>query len=445
MLKRLLENWLRARYGFPILMVGAVVVLLINEATYQNSRLRLTTGINLTDARVQAARALQLVTDAETGVRGYLLTGRPAFLAPYRDALAQLPTVQDKAFDLIAQVDTDASIGVQDIKRLLAARLGSLSLKLELYDAGKQAEAVAVVATEVGLRQMKELRTQFDVALDRAAALQQDARVSLYDAMLLNRVAVHLLVLLAVVGLYVYMRLLRQTDLHRLQEQQRLEDQVRMRTVELRDLAGHLVSAREDERGRLARELHDELGGLFTAMKLEFARVRRVADLPKVMQDRVQAIELRLNDGIALKRRIVENLRPSALDQMGLLTSLSVLCRDSARALGVPVHEALQPVEVAREVELTIYRLVQEALTNIANYAVASKVTVTVEPHEAGVHVLVEDDGRGFDPARVGSGHHGLLGMRYRVESHQGVMQVDSAPGRGTRIVVVLPLTAKID
>ena len=445
MLKRLLENWLRARYGFPILMVGAVVVLLINEATYQNSRLRLTTGINLTDARVQAARALQLVTDAETGVRGYLLTGKPAFLAPYRDALAQLPTVQDKAFDLIAQVDTDASIGVQDIKRLLAARLGSLSLKLELYDAGKQAEAVAVVATEVGLRQMKELRTQFDVALDRAAALQQDARVSLYDAMLLNRVAVHLLVLLAVVGLYVYMRLLRQTDLHRLQEQQRLEDQVRMRTVELRDLAGHLVSAREDERGRLARELHDELGGLFTAMKLEFARVRRVADLPKVMQDRVQAIELRLNDGIALKRRIVENLRPSALDQMGLLTSLSVLCRDSARALGVPVHEALQPVEVAREVELTIYRLVQEALTNIANYAVASKVTVTVEPHAAGVHVLVEDDGRGFDPARVGSGHHGLLGMRYRVESHQGVMQVDSAPGRGTRIVVVLPLTAKID
>lgn len=439
MLKTLLEDFLRTRYGFVLAVCGAMIVVALNEATYQHSRTRLSRGINLTDIRIQTALTLQLVTDAETGVRGYLLTGKLPYLAPYRRALAELPTAQDQAFGLIEQVDVDHSVGVEPAKRLLEAKLAELTTTIHLYDAGKRAEAVSVVLSDIGMVKMNELRQAFAEVLSRAASLQQTARVSLYDALLINRLAVHLLLCLGVVGLYVLMCQLKQFDLTRRHENVRLEAQVQVRTAELRELAGHLVSAREDERGRLARELHDELGGLFTAMKLEFARVRRVPDLPKGMRDRVESIERLLNDGIAFKRRIVENLSPSALEQMGLMTSVSLLCRDSAQALSIPVREALEPVAVEREVELTIYRLVQESLTNVGKYALASKTSVTIDALDESVRVCVEDDGIGFDPSLVASGHHGLLGMRYRVESHGGSMRVDSSPGLGTRIVVLLP------
>ncbi len=439
MLKTLLENFLRTRYGFVLAVCGAMAVVVLNEATYQYSRLRLARGIDLTDIRIQAALTLQLVTDAETGVRGYLLTGRQPYLAPYRRALAELPAVQDQAFGLIEHVDTERRVGVEPVKRLLAAKLAELAMLIELYDAGNRDEAVSVLLSDVGMVKMNDLRRALDEVFNRAAGLQQTARISLYDALLINRLAVHLLLVFGVVGLYVLMRQMEQFDRSRHHEQQRLEAEVRVRTAELRELAGHLVSAREDERGHLARELHDELGGLFTAMKLEFARVRRVPDLPKGMQARVESIERRLNDGIAFKRRIVENLRPSALEQLGLMTSVSLLCRDSAQTLGIPVREALEPVAVGREVELTIYRLVQESLTNVGKYACASKIAVTIDALGEGVRVCVEDDGIGFDPTRVASGPHGLLGMRYRVESHGGTLRVESAPGAGTRIVVLLP------
>ncbi len=439
MLKTLLEDFLRSRYSFVLAVCGAATVVALNEITYQHSHLRLAEGIKLTDIRIQTALALQLVTDAETGVRGYLLTGRQLDLAPYRRALSELPAAQQQAFGLIAQVDTEHRVGVEPVKRQLAAKLAVLAMIIELYDAGKRDEAISVVLSDVGMVKMAELRQAFDEVLARAASLQQTARVSLYDALLINRLAVHLLSVLSVLGLYVLMRQMEQFDKSRQHEHIRLEAQVQVRTAELRELAGHLVSAREDERGRLARELHDELGGLFTAMKLEFARVRHMPDLPKGMQDRVESIERRLNDGIAFKRRIVENLRPSTLEQMGLMTSVSLLCRDSAQTLGIPVREALEPVTVACEVELTIYRLVQESLTNVGKYACASKTSVTIDALDEGVRICVEDDGIGFDPTRVASGQHGLLGMRYRVESHGGSMRVESSPGRGTRIVVILP------
>ncbi len=441
MLKTVFESFLRTRYGFVVAVCAVVALVVLSEANYHHSRTRLSFGINLTDLRVQAAQTLQLVTDAETGVRGYLLTGKKAYLAPYVRALAEMPMVQDKTFGLIAQLDAERRVGVEPVKRLLASRLALLASVIELYENGNRDEAMSIVLSDVGMVKMAELRLALDDLLDRATGLQQTVRVSLFDALLLNRLAVDLLSILVVLGLYVLMRQTLQSDLLRRQEQQRLASQVRERTTELRELARHLVSVREDERGRLARELHDELGGLFTAMKLEFARIRRVPDLPTGMQDRFVSIERRLNEGITFKRRIVENLHPSSLEQMGLMTSVSLLCRDSAQALGIPVHEALESVAVDREVDLTIYRLVQESLTNVGKYARASKVSVTIDAQDDGVRVCVEDDGIGFDPARVALGRHGLLGMRYRVESHGGSMHVESAPGCGTRVVVKVPGT----
>ncbi len=439
MFRNLLEWWLRTRYGFPLVVVGAVALMVLNEFTYQHSWTRLTSGINLTDARIRASQTLQLVSDAETGVRSYMLTARPSYLAMYRKAVAEMEAVQEDGFRLIEQADEAHTIRTTEIRRLLASKLAELRTVIDFNETGRKQDALALTLSDTGVTTMTELRAAFDDVLGSATALQQQARVSLFHALQLNRLVVHLLSLAALVGLYYFTRQLRQTDLARKQSQDRLEAQVRARTTQLRELAGHLVTAREDERGRLARELHDELGGLFTSMKLDFARVRRVAELPEAMQDRVKSIERRLNDGIAMKRRIVESLRPSALDQLGLTTSVSLLCRESAQAIGIPVHEALEPVELTSEAQLTIYRLVQESLTNIGKYAQATQVSVTVMPESNGVLAMIEDDGCGFDPTSVSTGHHGLLGMRYRVEWHGGTMQIDSTPGRGTRITASLP------
>ncbi len=443
MLRSLAEKWLRKRYVFALALAAGTLFMLLNELTYQNSHTRLVSGIQLTDIRIQAAKTLQLVTDAETGVRGYLLTGQDTYLQPYREALAHLPDVQGEAFALIRKVDRDGAVDVTEVRRLIAEKLGELQTVVDLQGAGEADAVLAMVVSDVGRRRMLALRNAFDAVLQKAASLQQTARVSLFDAMQINRLAVHALLLLGMVGLHAFMRQLQRTDELQAQENRRLALEVERRTADLRELAGHLVTAREDERGRLARELHDELGGLFTTMRLEFARMRRLPGLPPVALERIASIDRRLGDGIAFKRRVVENLRPSALDQLGLLTSLSLLCRDAATDLEMPVHQALAAVSLTPGQELTVYRLVQESLTNIAKYAKASEVRVSLQAQGEWVQCQVVDNGVGFDPDAVAAGHHGLLGMRFRVESHGGSLQVLSAVGQGTTVSVRLPALAQ--
>ena len=165
------------------------------------------------------------------------------------------------------------------------------------------------------------------------------------------------------------------------------------------------------------------------------------------------SIERRVDDGIALKRRIIEDLRPSALDQLGLRESLLMLCNDAAGGLGVPVAADLEPLALGHDVELTIYRLVQESLTNIRKYAEASKVTVSLRhsaqvvsgamPHTTAhttaqtmIQVQVQDDGVGFDPEAVmrtpTTAHFGLRVLRDLAQQAGATLAVSSTPGQGT-------------
>jgi signal transduction histidine kinase len=255
----------------------------------------------------------------------------------------------------------------------------------------------------------------------------------------MSRWAVHILAFAAVLGMVLFRRQLRRGDEELAKERLLLADRVRERTAELTEMTGHLVHAREDERARIARELHDEMGGLLTAIKLDFARLRRLPDVPQKAVERMQAIESRLNEGIALKRRIIEHLRPSSLDQLGLVSALEILCGDMAEVLGVPVYADLHEVSVGKNAELTLYRTAQEALTNIGKYAHCRQVQVSMRQRGADAQLVVHDDGRGFEPTQVPHGHHGLVGMRVRLELHGGRLKVESTPGRGTTVSAKLP------
>jgi signal transduction histidine kinase len=223
-------------------------------------------------------------------------------------------------------------------------------------------------------------------------------------------------------------------------ERDRLEHEVERRTRELTELARHLQSVREDERSRLARELHDELGGLLTAAKLDVARVKsRLKGGPPEIFERIGHLAASLDAGIALKRRIIEDLQPSTLTNLGLTPALEVLCGEFSRRLEIQVQSSFDEVELANDVRLTAYRVVQEGLTNIAKYASAKQVRVHLADDAPVARLLIQDDGVGFDTARVPQVARGLAGMRFRVVSHGGRFDVKSQPGRGTTIEVLLP------
>jgi signal transduction histidine kinase len=253
---------------------------------------------------------------------------------------------------------------------------------------------------------------------------------------------------ISLLALFMYLRQTRALDQQRREQQAAvqaerdlLEAEVQRRTAELTELSRHLLTAREDERSRLARELHDELGALLTTAKLDTARIKtRVAALSPEAAERLTHLNETLNRGIALKRRIIEDLRPSSLSNLGLVAALEILLREFEASSELEVSASLQPVPLRPESELTVYRLVQEALTNISKYARARSVQVSLSASGGMAEVAVADDGVGFDPREHKRSAHGLMGMRYRVEAAGGLLRLQSAPGRGTRVAASLPL-----
>lgn len=439
MIKSSIERVARNRFGMPIILALALIMVVVNEASYQHSRSTLMQGITLSDARQQAARTLQALTDAEVAVRAFMLSAQQADLSNYREAINEMEGVQQDAFKRLEELDPKRTVSVSNVQKRIEERTATLNQWVSMIEQGRRTDAQTLAVSDQGRLRYAELRQEFEFVLERAAAIQKTARVSLYDAMMINRLAIHLLVLVAWVALILFMRQLRDNDRRQSEEHQRLATQVALRTTALRNLAGHHVNAREDERGRVARELHDEMGGLLTAMKLDIARLRRVPGLPAPALERVISIEQRLTEGIAVKRRIIEHLRPSSLDQLGLIPALEMLCQDAASRMGIEVEMHLSPVELGKDAELTVYRLVQESLTNVQKYAHAHHVWVELKQEDRTVRVLVNDDGAGFDIDSVPAGHHGLLGMRVRVESHSGQLHVYSVLRQGTRVEAELP------
>ena len=183
-------------------------------------------------------------------------------------------------------------------------------------------------------------------------------------------------------------------------------------------MAQHLQTIREDERSHLARELHDELGALLTAAKLDVARLKSRLG-PNASADaaeRIAHLNDALNGGIALKRRIIEDLRPSSLSNLGLVAALEIQLREFTGRSEIKVVDRLEPVDVSEAAQLTIYRLVQEALTNVIKHAgPGATAAVDLRYGDEALELSVTDNGLG--PVNGGSTPlgHGLLGIRERV------------------------------
>jgi signal transduction histidine kinase len=225
-----------------------------------------------------------------------------------------------------------------------------------------------------------------------------------------------------------------------------LEARVRDRTVQLRALNARVETLREAERTRIAREVHDELGGTLTAIKLNIRQVER--GLPEVQPDlsaEFESLFELVDDAVHTVRRIATDLRPAVLDDLGLVAAIEWQTIEFTRRTGTPCERALEveEVDLPRDMSTAIFRVLQEALTNVARHAQASHVMVGLQAAPGQLQLTVRDNGRGFE--WPGSGRRsslGLAGMQERVTGFGGRLEIESAPNQGTHLRVYIPLTA---
>lgn len=219
-----------------------------------------------------------------------------------------------------------------------------------------------------------------------------------------------------------------------------LERRIETRTRELSALCTHLQEVSENEKSALARNLHDELGGLLTAAKMDLSWLQsRVAD--PLLQERLAQLGAVLDEAMDLKRRVVEGLRPSLLDHFGLPTALRAHVESACAAAGLHASLTLpqEEAQLPKETAIVLFRVVQEGLTNIIRHAGARSVTLRLDLTREACHLTLSDDGRGFDSAKPPSrGSHGIAGMRQRVRALGGELRVESTPGAGTTLQVSL-------
>ncbi|MDL2339439.1 MAG: CHASE3 domain-containing protein, partial [Pseudomonadota bacterium] len=398
------ERFWHSTFAFPMACVAALALLVISEVSFRRASNSMYELEAMAAARTDIQSLWRQLVDAETGQRGYLLTERPEYLKPYRESLEHVDASIRSLDSYYRGHPQDAAL-MSRLAGLSKDKLSELSTTLRLHDQGSNTAWRELLMTNIGQEKMEAIRTTAQQLLETESQRVAARRVDVHRTLMLNRVGVGLTTLVSLLALLLYFR--KSTLLSRVQQEQkkavqverdRLEAEVRNRTAQLTELAQHLQTAREDERSRLARELHDELGALLTAAKLDAARLKaRLGEMTPEVAERLLHLNKLLNDGIALKRQIIENLRPSSLSNLGLVAALEIVTREFAAASGLRVHAVLEAVELSSAGELTTYRLVQEALTNIAKYAKATDVWVELSRHEAVATISVRDNGCGFD------------------------------------------------
>jgi signal transduction histidine kinase len=436
----------RSAFAFPLIALAGVAMLLISESSYWRATEAMDELGRLGNARTAIQSLHRSMVDAETGQRGYLLTRIPEYLTPYRDASDEVRETMRTLREYYKDRPQKAA-AIKQLDEAVQAKMSELEVTIGLAERGREEQLHEMNASGIGKEKMDLIRTVSAQLLADETNRVVMGREDVYDALLLNRIGIGAMVALSLLALFMYLRQTAALDAQREEqrriiqaEHDRLERVVERRTAQLTELTRHLQTAREDERSRLARELHDELGALLTAAKLDAARLKsRIAATTPEAVERLNHLVDTLNHGIALKRRIIEDLRPSALSNLGLVAALDILGREFSERSGIPVVHELEPVTLTPSAELTVYRLVQEALTNVGKYAKAKQVRIQLRVDGASVRVDVADDGVGFDAQAPRVSSHGLFGMHYRVEAEGGRLEIDTAPGRGTRIHAALP------
>lgn len=445
-LRRTLAGW---RWDLTLVVCSIVTLGILVVSETGHSRLEQEHGKAMEGVRVYAklGRLARRLADAETSQRGYLLTRSESYLAPYREALPEITTLLEQLETYFANTGTSLDAErMRLIKTETARKVAEMEKTLFAARQGDWEGAIGIVATDVGKYRMDAIRQlveDLQVAEngrvgERVMAWRSHAQIARLGIAAVTALNVLLLVLL-VRWLKRHWREAREQGLE-------LDRQVKARTAQLAMLASHLQEIGEAEKSRLARELHDELGSILTATRMDISWVRgKLQPEQAVLVDKLTRALKHIDQGVQAKRRIIEGLRPTTLTSFGLVTAARELVGQAADQAHWEVELDLPDADpdLSEEAAIALYRILQESLTNATRYAKTRRIRVSlvVRPGECCI-LEIEDYGTGFRPGDVRPKAHGILGMRERLAARGGSLVVDSAPGRGTRISATLPLNA---
>jgi signal transduction histidine kinase len=435
----------------PLLLIGFLVGLFFLAAAGQSRLNAANERVHDSQLRQQAlSEFIALISDAESGQRGYLLTGESSYLQPYTEAVTKVEAALDRVHQ--AYGGKDDSREFQELRILTGKKLGELEDTLALFKRRGTAPAMNIVRTDAGKRIMDDIaKIIADLRLTEARELaaataqwQADYQISRWVSA--AGVVLNIgLVLLASHLVFGDMRRRARlaTDLR--DQKQELERQVDERTRELTALSTHLQGVSEEEKSALSRELHDELGGLLVAARMDLSWLQqKLPTTDPSIEQRFKRIHESLSAGVDLKRRVVEELRPTLLDNMGLFTALRWQFKETCRRAGLKCTESIPDSEPKfnPDAAIGVFRIAQEALTNILKHAEAKSADLVIGI-ESGVLLLrVSDDGKGIPPNRLQTiTSHGLASMRHRITALGGSWEVRSPGSGGTIVTAQIPLS----
>lgn len=434
----------------PLLLIGFLIGLFFLAAAGQSRLNAANERVHDSQLRQQAlSEFIALMTDAESGQRGYLLTGESSYLQPYTEAVGRVEAALDRVHEAYGRKDDNRDF--QELRILTGKKLGELEDTLALFKRRGASPAVNVVRTDVGKRTMDEISRivgamRLEEARELSAATAQwqtDFRVSRWVSaagVILNIG----LVLLASRLVYGDMRrrALQATSLR--DQKQELEREVEQRTRELTALSTHLQGVSELEKSALSRELHDELGGLLVAARMDLSWLQqRLPTSDPAIEQRFRRIHESLSAGVDLKRRVVEELRPTLLDNMGLFAALRWQFRETCRRAGLKCTESIPEFEPKfnPDAAIGVFRIAQEAMTNILKHAEAKTADLSIGIESDTFVLRISDDGKGIAPSRVqNTASHGIASMRHRVTALGGSWDVRRPGGGGTIVTALIPL-----
>jgi signal transduction histidine kinase len=431
------------------------VVLLYVVAEFGRLRLVSAEG-DVRRAQLQLARVVdvyQLYMNAEAGYRAYLLTGDMSYLEPLHATDGRIDAI---ARDLAATYqgkDEQVGAAIRELGVVAAQRLAQMESTVAVYQQQGPAPALRLANDSkrhelvARFRELAGSVRDYESAL-MASSLEKWER-DLKLAGRLNLATLLLGLILTAIAAAALARSQRQREetAAELERQHReLKAQYDAQAADLNELARHLQHVQEEERARLSRGLHDELGGVLLAARMDVTWMQKhAAGDDAEVQKRLQRLKQVLDQGIELKRRVVEELRPTLLDTMGLLAALRWQSEETCRRADLRCSERFPDEEPPfnRAGAIALFRVVQEALANVAKHAKASEVDIALELTDQDVVVTVRDNGSGAvqaDLTRPRS--HGIAGIRHRIQVLGGRLDITSEPGRGTTVRATVPLSS---
>jgi signal transduction histidine kinase len=444
-----------------VLCVTCALLLIVNGFSLFHNLQALRGAQVLLGQTARVADRLQylnvLVLDAESSMRSYFLSGRDAYLGPTRTVLAD-SEMEFKELEKLLADNPSQLKNLSQLQTLVRRRLSIMSQAIEVYRDGGLDEIVKIAKLSDDRASMDEIRLlvvimeqeQNETLGTRSAMFYQEYQKAVLLGMSINAVAIVVLIM--------FYQLVRRSFAHRASVEhalqsanENLESTVQQRTEQLSVLSRHLISISEEEKVRLSRELHDELGANLTSISMDIAAVtQQLRKTHPELADQLKRARGTLVETVEMKRRIVENLRPSLLDNLGLCAAIESYCDEFSRLSQVRCDcnvgsDIESMTRHSGDLSIALFRIVQESLTNIRKYAKASRVTVTLYRNGDGLMLRIIDDGIGIaSDTIIKPMSHGLLGMRERALLLGGTLTIRRGRNdAGTCIEVAIPLRNK--